>query len=127
MTPEHQAALSQRLRDRRSGLRQELSAIGHWRRLLRAKIDLTVARGAGPAPLEPSLIGENPALRTLNSQLRELTEVDDEHFRFHHLPTLRELDKTLVGYEASVRRELMAVTDMLVEHLADRGLTEQVM
>ncbi|GAA2237074.1 hypothetical protein GCM10010401_06500 [Rarobacter faecitabidus] len=118
--------VSRHLRHRRAVLRAELAATGHWRRLIRAKIDLTVARGAGPGPLTAESGGARH-LNALNTDLRTLMTIPASGFALTDLPALRDLDKRLASHESAVRRELMDVTDRLVEHLADDGLAKQPM
>ncbi|GAA2517753.1 hypothetical protein [Rarobacter incanus] len=112
------STMSQRLNDRRGSLRAQLSAASHWRRLVRAKIDLTVARAAGPNQLLPIDASEE-STRALNEALGEATTVPSDLFELSDLPRLRELDELLTLREAALRRDLMEVTDQLVQHLAE--------
>lgn len=113
------------LRDRRATLRGELSRVGHWRRLLRAKIDLTVARGAGPDPLKfetaPESLPDSGGLPT-SDILQGLCFVDGTGFLMSQLPSLKTADTQLSDYEVELRSELMSATDELVSLLAGTAL-----
>lgn len=113
------------LRVRRATLRGELSRVGHWRRLLRAKIDLTVARGAGPDPLKfetaPELLPDSGGLPT-SDILQGLCFVDGAEFLMTQLPALKAADTQLAEYEVELRSELMSATDELVSLLAGTAL-----
>ncbi|SNS65339.1 hypothetical protein SAMN06309944_1171 [Micrococcales bacterium KH10] len=107
------------LRERRTALRCELASVGHWRRLVRAKMDLTIARGAAPRPLSSNMLDSRPQHAALLPILDSLAQVPSEGFPLGELPNLRDLDAHLASYENDLRRELMALTDRLVEQLAE--------
>lgn len=113
------------LRSTRKALRAELSSLAHWRRLLRAKIDLTIARGTLPAAPGASIPHDvnhpqpidTSALPPAND-LAALCAVDGPAFLMTDLPALRAADASLAAHETAVRAELMRLTDLLVETLS---------
>jgi len=114
------APVLEELRDRRRALRGEISEVGHWRRLLRAKIDLAVSRGAGPQPLHPT----NPHVHEMVDvaglaalDLPAICRVPAEGFALGSLPQLRSADSRLASYEVELRSALMHTTDEIVREL----------
>lgn len=108
------------LRVRRRALRSEMNRVQHWRRLLRARIDLSVS-----AALLPDRLG-----LVTSGTLTDVTPPD--HFRMAtlvraDLPTsavldieeLRGLESEVQEYGRQVRSELERVTEQLVERLTD--------
>lgn len=110
------------IRETRRVLRHEVTQIAHWRRLLRARLDLTVAR----AVLPERLGGEaaqylargvtGPVVP--HSHLVSITRGTGEAFPVDDLPRLRSADASLAIYEGQVRAALMVATDLLVERLS---------
>jgi len=109
------------LRDRRRALRGEIVEVGHWRRLLRAKIDLTVSRGAGPRPLRPADPCICEGVDTSGLLALDLPGVCrvPEDFSLGALPQMRSADARLARYEVALREALMETTDELVKELTD--------
>lgn len=103
-------------------LRQELAAISHWRRLLRARMDLCTAVAAPPKPIGVSLTEyfDSTELR-LTKEIRELPSivVDGlETLRAFTLPSLKEQDSALRDYERAVRKKYMILSDDLAQRHA---------
>lgn len=102
-------------------LRAERARIAWWRRLVRARLDLLVARTVGPQalgeelafalPLEVGL--EVPRPDELAGVLgqRDASDVS-------RLEELRALDKRLARYQAGVEEAFVAATDALIDRLA---------
>jgi|GEM_PF-2515237 len=105
------------LRAARIMLRQELSFANHWHRLVRARIDLSVAVAAKPGTLGGVVSEYVDSTRVpMPQEIRELADVvlHGEGLTPIDLPQLRALDYSLNEYERSIRTELMRVTDLIV-------------
>ena len=105
------------LRAARIMLRQELSFANHWHRLVRARIDLSVAVAAKPGTLGGVVSEYVDSTRVpMPQEIRELADVvlHGEGLTPIDLPQLRALDCSLNEYERSIRTELMRVTDLIV-------------
>lgn len=110
-----------RLRAQLRQLRVEQSRISWWRRLVHARLDLAVARTAGPRPLGD---GGTGGVRLTGSD----APTEDELLAVLHgsvpaaevgrLVELRDLDTRLGSYEQTVLVHLRRVGDGLVERLA---------
>lgn len=114
------------LRETRHALRLEIAQVGHWRRVLRARTDLTVARAAAPAALQTD--ARISALVSVEGlprprELERRAEVPARSFALSDLPELRRIDERLERYEIDLRRALMTTTDRLVQLLADEPAT----
>jgi hypothetical protein len=112
------------LRGTHRSLRAERLRVAHWRRLVRARMDLAAASVALPEPLGdvvghadgaaahadlPTLLGLADAVSTGGPE----GEID-------RLESLRALDRRLATYEATVARALRDLADELLERvLAD--------
>jgi hypothetical protein len=118
------AATEQEIRSLRldhRALRAERARIAWWRRLVRARLDLLVARTVGPQalgeelafalPLEVGL--EVPRPDELSCVLGERDASD-----VGRLEELRALDKRLARYQAGVEEAFVAATDALIDRLA---------
>lgn len=109
------------LRRTRAVLRHEVSQATHWRRIIQARLDLTVARAVLPARLgleitdqvSPETLSMLPAFGDLLAAARR----PGDAFAVDDLLRLRAAEKSLGEYEAQVRRALMRATDVLVERL----------
>lgn len=109
------------LRRTRSVLRHEATQIAHWRRLVRARLDLTVARAVLPERLGGEatayLGADAPGPDVAHHHLVRIVQVGNA-FPVADLPSLRSADDALAAYEVRVRCALMVATDLLVERLA---------
>ncbi|MBN9327888.1 MAG: hypothetical protein J0I87_13365, partial [Cellulomonas sp.] len=87
-------------------LRAERSRVGWWRRLVRARLDLLVARAVGPQPLGEELAFQLPLDVGLDvPRPDELEAVLGGHRSGTHLDqltALRALDSRLVRYQDGV-------------------------
>jgi hypothetical protein len=123
-------AIVRDLRDRHRELRAERLRVSHWRRLLRARMDLAAAALAMPEPLGravghalpsgahtdlPLVLGLVDALSTGGPE----GEVD----RLEHL---RDLDRRLEAYESAVVGALRDVADELLERLVAEAVAPDV-
>ncbi len=100
-------------------LRLELSSIAHWRRLLRARIDLCTAHVVAPLTLGGQLseyFDTSEFERT--EDIKELPETilsGLDFFRASSLPELQQHDVALRQYERSVRAKFMELSDELAQ------------
>lgn len=110
------------LRRAHSLLRAELSNIGHWRRLLRARMDLCTAHVAPPLPLAGQLTeyfsAEALELPTEIHSLRPSILGELDGLQASSLPQLKDLEVTLRAYERSVRKQYMVLSDQLAQRHA---------
>ena len=110
------------LRSSRQALRVERVLIARWRHLLRARIDLAVATAALPDPLgrrvDHALASD--AERDLPGHLDLVCAVLDGGplAGLDRLDALRDLDRRLARYEATVNRALGGTTDAFIQTLA---------
>jgi hypothetical protein len=117
--PTEQEIRSLRLDHR--ALRAEKARVAWWRRLVRARLDLLVARTVGPQPLGEELafalpleVGlEVPRPDELSAVLgaRGATDVS-------RLEALRALDQRLARYQAGVEEAFVRATDVLIDRIA---------
>lgn len=105
------------LEETRQRLRIELSTIAHWRRLVRARVDLTIAQATPPAQLGARL----HEFMTLSAHTTaQISAVSDKVLTAHtmysvtDLPELKHREVALSDYERAIRRALMNVTNELV-------------
>jgi hypothetical protein len=110
------------LSDHRAALNAERRRVAHWRRLVRARLDVAIAVITVPEPLgvdgesllpagaDPDVPRHVELLRSLRAGL-PMAEV-------HQLEALRDLDGRLARYQAEVDTAFAAATDRFVEHLA---------
>ncbi|SDD38361.1 hypothetical protein SAMN05216410_3218 [Sanguibacter gelidistatuariae] len=101
-----------------ASLRHEITQIAHWRRLVRARLDLTVARAVLPDRLgqhAAALGTSSPAVS--HNVLMGIAQAPGAAMLVTDLPRLRTAEESLATYEAAVRRALMIATDALVERL----------
>lgn len=103
-------------------LRAERSRVGWWRRLVRARLDLLVARAVGPQPLGEELAFQLPLEVGLDvprpDELEAVLGGTRPGARVDQLTTLRELDSRLVRYQDGVDAALAKATERLIGHLA---------
>ena len=109
------------VRSSRQAQRLELARVTHWRRLLKARIDLIVAFAVLPDPLgghealvPPSGAGSNlpnHALLVDAVRRRGPSELD-------RLGELLDLDRRLASYEAAVTQALCGTTEEFIRRLA---------
>ena len=110
------------LRSSRQALRVERVLIARWRHLLRARIDLAVATAALPDPLgrhvDHALASD--AVGDLPEHLDLVCAVLDGGplAELNRLDTLRNLDRRLARYQATVDRALGGTTDAFIQTLA---------
>lgn len=110
-------------RSSRWALRLERSRVRHWRRLLRARIDLAVASAVLPAALGQDSLGVLPV-----DVERDLPD-DDELTRavlagrpvgeLDLLCDLRALDRRLASYESTVSQALGGATAAYIGQLSE--------
>lgn len=112
----------QALRLDHRALRAERSRVGWWRRLVRARLDLLVARAVTPQPLGEELAFQLPLEVGLDvPRPDELEAVLGGHRTGTHLEQLtmlRDLDTRLGRYQDGVDAALTAATERLIGHLA---------
>lgn len=110
------------LRLERRALRAERARVGWWRRVVRARMDLTVAAAARPADLGADVVFSLPLDVGLEvprpAELQVALEGTEPGRDVAVLPALRDLDARLARYEEGVEQALRRVTDRLVERLA---------
>lgn len=113
------------LRRIRRVLRHEVAQASHWRRIVQARLDLTVARTVLPQPLGLDVtdqLGEDAVAALVpHADLVSLARRRGDMFPTSELHRLRAAERSLVEYEAHVRRALMSTTDALVERLCRSG------
>lgn len=105
----------------RRALRAEMAEVGRWRRLLRSRLDLTVASYAPPEVLGALAWGAVPPAQVSLPRPDALTDaiaVSGAGDRVQLMRELRELDKQLATYEHQLERALEESTERLVEQLA---------
>jgi hypothetical protein len=117
--PTEQEIRSLRLDHR--ALRAERARVAWWRRLVRARLDLLVARTVGPQalgeeiafalPLEVGLEVPRPDELAHVLGRRDASDVSQ-------LESLRALDKRLARYQAGVEEAFVRATDALIDRLA---------
>lgn len=109
------------VRSSRHAQRLELARVSHWRRLLRARIDLVVAVAVLPEPLggDRSGVLPSPAERDLPAAA-ELVDAMRQAgpSEFDRLGTLFDLDRRLASYEATVSQSLGGTTEEFIRRLA---------
>lgn len=108
------------LRAHRRALRAEMNRVQHWRRLLRARIDLSVS-----AALIPDRLGL-VASGTLSDvtppdhvRMTTLVRGDLSASAVLDIEELRDLESDVQEYGRRVRSELERVTEQLVQRLTD--------
>ena len=110
------------LRLKRRVLRHEATQVAHWRRLVRARLDLTVARAVLPERLggeATQFLGTDaPGPDVAHYHLVSIVQGAGTAFPVADLPGLRAADDALAAYEVRVRCALMVATDLLVERLS---------
>jgi len=119
--PPAQALALYRLRCSRQCLRVEQKRIAHWRRLLRARIDLIVAAAVPPEPLGQDDWGALPASaeRDLPDHLDLVCALSDGRPPdFDRLGELLDRDRRLASYQATVTLALAGCTEELISALA---------
>ncbi|NTW39740.1 MAG: hypothetical protein HGA44_07600 [Cellulomonadaceae bacterium] len=107
-------------------LRAEKAELTRWRRLLRARLDLTVASFAPPEILGAmswDLLPEAQLALPLPQSLHEVVSVDADVDRVALMRRLRDLDRELAAYGAELDVALEQCTEDLVADLMapDRG------
>lgn len=103
-------------------LRAEKAQLNHWRRLLRARLDLAVAGLAPPerlgvltSDLLPDAVADLPEMRDLMSAVSVPSAEDTVDL----MNRIRVLDRTLRGYAERIDEALEESTRALVRDLAD--------
>ena len=117
--PTEQEIRSLRLDHR--ALRAEKARVTWWRRLVRARLDLLVARAVGPQALGEELAFALPIEIGLEvPRPAELADVlgPRDASDVTRLEALRELDQRLARYQAGVEDALVRATDALIDRLA---------
>jgi hypothetical protein len=109
------------VRSSRWALRLERTRIRHWRRLVRARIDLAVASAVLPEPLGQDAAGVLPVdierdlpddIELTNAVLVGLPERE-----LDRLGELRALDRRLASYESTVSEALVGATAEYIRQL----------
>ncbi len=103
-------------------LRAERARVAWWRRLVRSRLDLLVARTVGPQPLGEQIAFalpldvclEVPRPADLEAVLGPRVPGSD----VSRLEELRDLDQRLARYQAGVEEAFVAATDALIDRLA---------
>jgi hypothetical protein len=112
------------LRETHRSLRAERQRVAHWRRLVRARMDLAAAAVALPEPLGDAVGHAVPAAAQADLPLllglADALSTGGPEGEVDRLETLRALDRRLAGYESTVARALRDLADELLERvLAD--------
>lgn len=110
------------LRRTRCALRAEMDRVLHWRRLIKARIDLSVAAALLPEPICQESFGPLP-LDHENSLppydvLAQLVRGSSTTADVFQIGELRRVELELSDYCDTVRRDLEYTTDRLVFRLA---------
>lgn len=110
-------------RSTRRTLTAERAQLTRWRRLLRARLDLTVAGFAPPEPLGtmtgevlPGAVQQLPPAVDLSAAVACVTPIDPVEL----MTRLRHLDRTLEAYGHEIDAALETSTDGVVRKLARR-------
>jgi len=115
-----QRARSLRLDHR--ALRSERVRVAWWRRLVRAQLDLVVARTIGPQALGEDIAFQLPIDIGIDvPRPAELAAVLDARVPGQdvlRLEELRALDRRLARYQDGVEQALLQTTDALIDQLA---------
>lgn len=102
-------------------LRAERARVAWWRRLVRARLDLLVARTVGPQTLGEELAFALPLEVGLEvprpDELAGVLGARDA-FDVSRLESLRELDQRLARYQTGVEDAFVRATDLLIDRLA---------
>lgn len=110
------------LRLKRRVLRHEATQVAHWRRLVRARLDLTVARAVLPERVGGAatqyLGTDAPGPDIAHYRLVSMVHGTGDQMPVADLPSLRAADDALAAYEVRIRCELAVATDLLVERLS---------
>jgi hypothetical protein len=108
-------------RSDRRALRAEKAQLTHWRRLLRARLDLAVAAFAPPEPLGtvdwdklPQAHHDLPDSTTLGAAVAVVTPIDPVEL----MNRLRHLDRSLAEYGRALDGALEVTTEHVVHDLA---------
>lgn len=114
----------------RRALRAERAQLQHWRRLLRARLDLAVAGLAPPEHLGAftwDLIPDAAVLLPRSQDLAAAIRVDEEADVVDLLTRLRRLDRMLSRYGDALEGAIEETTqDLLSEQAATRAATSHV-
>lgn len=103
-----------------ANLRHEITQIGHWRRLVRARLDLTVARAVLPGRLGENVAAQSATRLTVtHGVLVGIAQPAGGMLSVTDLPRLRSVEASLAAYETEVRRALMVTIDALVDRMSD--------
>ena len=108
------------LRAHRRALRAEMNRVQHWRRLLRARIDLSVSAALMPDRL--GLVATGTLLDVTppdHVRMTTLVRRDLPASAVLDLAELRALEAEVQEYGRQVRSELERVTERLVQRLTD--------
>lgn len=121
-SPDPRAMDVAELRLKRRVLRHEATQVTHWRRLVRARLDLTVARAVLPERLggdATQYLGTDaPGPDVAHYHLVSIVQGAGDQLPVADLTRLRAADDALAAYEVRVRCALMVATDLLVERLS---------
>ena len=102
-----------------ASLRHEITQIGHWRRLVRARLDLTVARAVLPGRLGEHAVAESTARPGVTHSVLVGIAQAGTGLSVTDLPRLRAAEDSLADYESAVRRALMVATDALLDRMSE--------
>lgn len=123
MAPAENNAHIAQLRQRRRDMRRELARVRWWRRLVRARTDLSVARLAAAHELESLALDEAwEALAADAPTPAELSDAlwpDAESASPRAVEALTRLDARLQSYEERVSENLETVTAQMVTALGN--------
>lgn len=110
------------LRLDRRALRAERARVAWWRRLVRARLDLAVARVSSPTPLGEDVAFQLPVDVGVHvpraGELRSVLDGADPAAELAQVDELRDLDSRLALYEAGVEEALQTTANRLASHLA---------
>lgn len=108
------------LREHRRALRAEMNRVQHWRRLLRARMDLSISAALLPDRLGlvpvSALVGVAPPDHV---RMATLVRGDVPTSAVLDLGELRDLEAEVQEYGRQVRSQLERVTERLVQRLTD--------
>ncbi|WP_225752856.1 hypothetical protein [Actinotalea sp. Marseille-Q4924] len=109
----------------RRTLRAERAQLSHWRRLLRARLDLAVAGFAPPEPLGAftwELVPDAVVLLPRAQELAEAIRMSDDGDVVDLLTTLRRLDRMLSRYADDLDVAIEETTQLLLAEQAAQPL-----
>jgi len=121
MIPSTEPRVADMRLDRRA-LRAERARVDWWRRLVRARLDLAVARAANPQPLGENIAFQLPLEVGLDvprpGELADVLVGPGPAEEVARLKELRALDARLARYQSGVEEALALATERLITRLA---------